>query len=354
MPFWPLLLAILISLLLTALLIRLSAWVGWVDSPNARSSHTIAMPRGGGLAIVISTLLTVPLILQGGRPPIDPWTMHGIVATLLLGLPVAAVGLMDDRTGVAPRWRLLTHALVVLTLLLWLAPLPGLLLAQGIAMPPVPLALGLWFFGVAWVNAYNFMDGVDGLAASQTLFMTLSAGTLSVIGSPDTLPHPITALMITIACTSAGFLWFNWAPARIFMGDVGSTWLGFMIFALAILTVREGWMNFGSWLILGAVFVVDTSLTLLGRIVRREKWLQAHRSHAYQQAVKKLEHTGHDRTQAHRRVTLGITALNLIWLMPMAWAAQHWPSYNMALCMIAYLPLVMIVLRTGGRPHRND
>jgi Fuc2NAc and GlcNAc transferase len=138
------------------------------------------------------------------------------------------------------------------------------------------------------------------------------------------------------------------------MGDVGSTWLGFMIFALAILTVREGWMNFGSWLILGAVFVVDTSLTLLGRIVRREKWLQAHRSHAYQQAVKKLERTGHDRTQAHRRVTLGITALNLIWLMPMAWAAQHWPSYNMALCMIAYLPLVMIVLRTGGRPHRND
>jgi Fuc2NAc and GlcNAc transferase len=349
MPAWlsyPL--ALLLSLALTALIAWHAARLGLVDQPNLRSSHFAPTPRGGGAAIVIATLIawTASRFLQ--PPEHDPLSSQPIEAALLLGLPIAVIGLLDDRHGVAARWRFLTQGLVVACLLLWLAPLPGFLLAPGYALPPAALWLGLWFFGVAWINAFNFMDGIDGLAASEALFMLAAGALLAATGMPEAINHPLFTLLLTIAAATLGFLLLNWSPARIFMGDVGSTWLAFMIFALAILTVRAGWMNFGSWLILGAVFVADTTLTLLVRIRNGERWYSAHRSHAYQHAVGRLLRKGQSRTQAHRRATLAAAAINIAWLLPLACAAQAWPHYNMVICTLAYIPLIVIALRLGA------
>jgi Fuc2NAc and GlcNAc transferase len=348
MPLPLYLLTILLSLLLTALLARHAARLGLVDQPNVRSSHSQPTPRGGGAAIVLATLIAAAASLLLDSAPDDPLASQPIGAALVLGLPIAAIGLIDDVNGVAARWRFLTQTLSVAILLLWLSPLPALLLAPGVALPAPLLALGLWFFGVAWINAFNFMDGIDGLAASQALFMLTSAALLVLIGTPNALDHPLLTLTLTIACATLGFLILNWSPARIFMGDVGSTWLAFMIFALAILSVRAGWMNFGSWLILGAVFIADTTLTLLVRIKNGERWYSAHRSHAYQRLVARLMQSGLSRTGSHRAVCLGTAAINVIWIMPLAWAAQHWPHYNMAFVTLAYLPLVIVGLRLGA------
>lgn len=348
MPLWFLpLFAIALSLFLTALLIRYSHLIGMIDRPNARSSHDSPTPRGGGLAIVLATLTTITIHMLL-TPATDPLLHQPIEAALLISLPIAIIGLLDDRRGVAARWRFLTQALAASVLLLALNPLPGLLIAPGVALPAPALTLGLWFFGVAWVNAFNFMDGIDGLAGTQSIFMLGAAAALTVTGSPDAVSHPLFALMMTLIFAVLGFLIFNWSPAKIFMGDTGSTWLAFIIFALAILTVRSGWMNFGSWLILGAVFVTDTSLTLMTRIKLGEQWYSAHRSHAYQRHSSNLQVIGFSRIHAHRQVTLRIAAINLIWLMPLAWAAQLWPHYNIFICLIAFLPLVRIVLRLGA------
>jgi Fuc2NAc and GlcNAc transferase len=349
MPAWlPYPLALLLSLALTALIARHAARLGLVDQPNLRSSHNLPTPRGGGAAIVIATLIVTAasLVLQPAvsAPPFS----QPVEAALMLGLPIAVIGLLDDRHGVAARWRFLTQGLVVACLLLWLAPLPGFLLAPGYALPAPVLWLGLWFFGVAWINAFNFMDGIDGLAASEALFILAAGAMLAATGMPDAVHQPLFTLLLTIAAATLGFLLLNWAPARIFMGDVGSTWLAFMIFALAILTVRAGWMNFGSWLILGAIFVTDTTVTLLVRIRNGERWYSAHRSHAYQRSVGRLIHEGRSRTQAHRRATHTVAAINIAWLMPLAWAAQAWPHYNMVLCTLAYIPLIGIALRLGA------
>jgi Fuc2NAc and GlcNAc transferase len=349
MPAWlhyPL--ALLLSLALTALIARQAARPGLVDQPNLRSSHSRPTPRGGGAAFVIGTLTltAASLLLQlpgQGAPFSQP-----VEAALMLGLPVAVNGLLDDRHGVAARWRFLTQGLVVACLLLWLAPLPGFLLAPGYALPAPLLGLALWFFGVAWINAFNLMDGIDGLAASEALFILAAGALLAATGMPEAVHQPLFTLLLTIAAATLGFLLLNWAPARIFMGDVGSTWLAFMIFALAILTVHAGWMNFGCWLILGAVFVTDTTLTLLVRIRNGERWYSAHRSHAYQRAVGRLLHEGRSRTQAHRRATLAVAAINIAWLMPLAWAAQHWPDYNMGFSILAYTPLIILALRLGA------
>jgi Fuc2NAc and GlcNAc transferase len=145
--------------------------------------------------------------------------------------------------------------------------------------------------------------------------------------------------MLAIAAATLGFLWFNWPPARIFMGDMGSTYLAFMIFALALLSVRDDWLSYPVWLVLGAVFVADASLTLLRRMLAGERWFEAHRSHTYQRLSQ--------RWGSHRRVTLRAITFNLLWLAPLAWACLAWPRWAWFCVALAYGPLVAAILVVG-------
>jgi Fuc2NAc and GlcNAc transferase len=189
------------------------------------------------------------------------------------------------------------------------------------------------------------MDGIDGLAASQAIFMLLAAALLVLIGTQgDAAGQPVFWWLPTLAAATLGFLLLNWPPARIFMGDAGSTYLGFMIAVLALATIGLGWLSLWQWLILAAVFATDATVTLCRRLLQRERLFEAHRRHAYQQLAR--------RWQSHRRVTLGVILVNVVWLLPLALLAGWYPGTGPALALLAYAPLVVLALRAGaGAPE---
>ena len=153
-------------------------------------------------------------------------------------------------------------------------------------------------------------------------------------------------LMLCVAAATVGFLLLNWPPAKIFMGDTGSTWLGFMIFALALLTIQSGWSNYAVWLVLGAVFVSDATVTLLTRMARGERWHEPHCNHAYQRLARRWQGK---RNAGHLSVTLLVAMVNLLWLAPIAWACGRWPQWMPGFVFVAYAPLVVgaLVLKAG-------
>jgi Fuc2NAc and GlcNAc transferase len=236
-----------------------------LDIPNTRSLHIHPTPRGGGAAIVVVTLAGVLLM---GKLSLVP---ASLVLALTIGSgAVALVGWMDDRRGISA----LVRATVHLAAAVWF------LVAAGLDLSPA--AFGLAVFWIAWsTNLYNFMDGIDGLAGIEAVsvgaalgFMLLAAGW----GDLALLPWLMSA-------AGLGFLRWNWPPAKVFMGDVGSGFLGFLFGAMTIVADRWGAVPAVISVMLLGVFVFDATVTLLRRIARGERWYQPHRNHAYQRLI---------------------------------------------------------------------
>lgn len=310
---------------------------GLLKDPNHRSSHVQPTPNGGGLGIVIaSTVAGVWLA----------WSQsQALVAPIALAVPLALVGLLDDIRHLSARVRLGVQVAVCTGLLIALGTVPeitvGNVVLGGLALSGRLLLVGVW-----WINLFNFMDGIDGIAGVQAVFMLMAAAALTAWGNPDAVASPLWVLMLCVVAATVGFLLMNWPPAKIFMGDTGSTWLGFMIFALALLTIQAGWLSYAAWLVLGAVFVTDATVTLLTRMARGERWYEAHCHHAYQRLARRWQG---ERNAGHRSVTLLVATVNLLWLAPMAWACMQWPQWIPGLVILAYTPLVVgsLALRAG-------
>ena len=325
-------LAALAAFAVTAIVRRNAGALGLVAEPNARSSHTVPTPSGGGVGIVAGGVLGGVLVISG-----EPWPAAVLLAAALL---VAAIGFFDDRRPLPAVARLGAQLLLVALVAAVALPGDGLASALGLPLPPL-LVTGLAVLAaVYWINLFNFMDGIDGLAASQAIFMLLAAALLASGHAAE----PSFWWLPTLAAACTGFLLLNWPPARIFMGDAGSTFLGFMIAVLALITTSLGWLSLWQWLILAALFAADATVTLCRRLLRRERVFEAHRRHAYQQLSR--------RWQSHRRVTLAAIGLNLVWLLPLALWAGWQPEYAPVLAAVAYLPLVVLVLQAGaGAPE---
>lgn len=336
-------------------LIVVLAWIvaAWVchcaevlrlmQMPNHRSSHMQPTPNGGGLGIVVAGgFAGIVLVLIFG------WMVGGMVFGLAAVL--AAVGLRDDMAHLPARVRFGVQVMVCAGLLIALGDLPILALSGGIEFQLTgwPLFGLLLLAGVWWINLFNFMDGIDGLAGMQAIFMLLAGVAMAVWAVPEAVNSPVWMWMLCVAAATVGFLLLNWPPAKIFMGDVGSTWLAFMVFALALLSVQAGWLSYTVWLVLAAVFVTDASVTLLTRMLRGQRWYEAHRSHAYQRLSRRWHD---DRKAGHRAVALFAAAVNGLWLTPWSWACLQWPAESVAFVVAAYLPLVLAALWLGaGRP----
>ncbi len=326
-----------------------TCWVltGWVrryalrtsmlDLPNPRGSHSVPTPRGGGLAIAVTALSGVAL--AGGLG----W-VSAVVASALVGggLLVAAVGWADDRGGLPPSVRLLVHFAAAGWALWWLGGLPALEAGWG------PIQLGLAgsvvaLLGIVWaINSYNFMDGIDGLAGGEALSVGL-LGSLFLVANDHA---GLATVPLLIAASSAGFLWWNWPPARIFMGDVGSGLLGFLFGALAVASERSGALPAFAWVVLLGVFAFDATATLVTRVLRGEAWHQAHRSHAYQRAVQS--------GWSHGQVTRTVLLLNL-GLAGLVWVGVRWPALRFPAGLFACAGLATLFL--GVRrvwPFRTD
>jgi Fuc2NAc and GlcNAc transferase len=313
--------------------------VGLIDRPNHRSSHKRPTPRGGGLGVVVAGALAgMVLALQSG------W-MLGLEITGL-SLVLAGIGLRDDIQPLPARVRLGVQAAVCGGFLLALGAMPRLDMHLGFVLQGYVLWALLMLAGVWWTNLFNFMDGIDGIAGSQAVLMLLTGAGLAVWGRADLVADPAWGLMVCIAAATVGFLVLNWPPARVFMGDVGSTYLAFMIFALALISVQAGWLNYAVWAVLGAVFVTDATVTLLRRMLIGERWFEAHRSHAYQRLSR--------RWQSHRKVTLLTIVINIFWLTPLAWCCLSKPQWGWWWVLLAYAPLIAGALLAGaGNPHET-
>jgi len=327
----------LAAALLTAVLRRIALGRGLLDVPSARSSHSVPTPRGGGATIVLT--VSVAWVLLWLRGVID----RDLLAALLGGVAVAALGFADDRYQLHAAPRLAVHVMAALWALVWLGGLPALQLGDRVVSLGAA-GYGIGMIAMVWVlNLFNFMDGIDGLAASEGVFVTWGATLLAVVAPVVASGVWPAAIVLGAAC--AGFLLWNWPPAKIFMGDVGSGYLGYVIAVLALATARVDPVALCVWLILGGVFWSDATVTLARRLLRGEAIHTAHRSHAYQWLAR--------RWGQHQRVTLIAMGINVFWLFPWAVFAELHPRWALSCTVAALAPLLALVLVVGaGRPER--
>ena len=328
--------SLVVSAFLTTLVKRYGSKLGRIDIPNERSSHSVPTPRGGGIAVVTVTIAALfgcyLKNLMDGRDAI------AIAAGSLI---VALVGYLDDRgTITAARWRLIGHTLRALIIVVGLRGLPALpVFGRAVDLGIVGSVLAVLY--LMWLlNLFNFMDGIDGITGTGTLVVALCGAFLAWEAAPSS---KLWIMPLALAGAAAGFLFLNWSPAKIFLGDIGSGFIGIVMGALSLQAAhtvpRLGWC----WVILMGVFIVDASVTLFRRLLRRERLYIAHRNHAYQHLAIKLN--------SHATVAAGVGAITLLWLLPIALAVERQTIDGFAGVLIAYAPLVVAAIALGaGRP----
>jgi len=327
---WPWILALpigvaLASCLLTRIALRWLQSRAILDVPNERSSHTAPVPRGGGIGL-LTALLPAWLIAASLS------SEHGLALAVLApgALALALLSWIDDRRSLSPLWRLLVQAIVVA---IGIAALSGRgPVFQGL-LPPW---LDPWVAGFLWlwfVNLYNFMDGIDGITGVETVSLGVGLALLAFIGvGLDPLPP------LLIAAAALGFLVWNWHPARIFLGDVGSVPLGFFLGGLLIAAAEAG-----AWeaaLILPLYYLADATYTLLRRAWQGERVWQAHRQHFYQRAVQG--------GWSHARVSAYVLGLNVALVLLALLAGAGHPLAALALAALATLMLLIRLGNVGG------
>jgi len=332
-----LLAALAAAWLCTGLIRRYALISNMIDVPNQRSSHTLPTPRGGGMAIVVVFLFSLgALFALGLLTPKQGWALFGA------GAWVAVVGFLDDHRHIPAGWRLLAHFIGAGWGLYWLGGFPPLpLFGQAVDLGWIGHIFGL-FYLVWLLNLYNFMDGIDGIAGIEAITACLGGVLLFLLSGNES----IWLEPALLAAAVAGFLLWNFPPAKIFMGDAGSGFLGIL---LGLISIQAAWLNpnlFWSWLCLLGVFIVDATLTLLQRFRRGEKLHEAHRSHAYQFAARRFG--------SHRPVTLFVGAVNLFWLLPLAVSIGLGLLNGILGVALAYLPLLLTAIKfnAGGTEDR--
>jgi UDP-N-acetylmuramyl pentapeptide phosphotransferase/UDP-N-acetylglucosamine-1-phosphate transferase len=291
-----------------------------LDRPNERSLHQIPVPRGGGIAVVAAILLAWAALIGLGLLPRA--SMPVLVGAVLL----AAVSWIDDLRGLPAAVRLAAQIVAI-----------GLVLRTGMPAGAVfqgwlPSALDSVATALVWVwfiNLFNFMDGIDGLAGSETAAIGLGLLLFAAAGVGQ--DPGLAALGAAIGAAAIGFLVWNWAPARIFLGDVGSVPVGYLLgFLLLDQAARGRWMIA---LILPLYFLADATITLSRRLARGERVWQAHREHFYQRAAQR----GH----SHAAIVRRVIATNIV-LIACGWVAENgWPILGPAGAGIAVVALLL-------------
>jgi Fuc2NAc and GlcNAc transferase len=317
---------------LTRFLRRYALSRSLMDIPNERSAHSVPTPRGGGVSIVVAFLFALPVLTL-----LDLLPVPVLIALSGAGLLIAVIGFADDHGHIAARWRLLGHFIAAGWALFWfngLAPIELL----GVSLTPGWLGGIVGAIYLVWMlNLYNFMDGIDGLASAEAISVCLGmclvywvGGVVELVWAP-----------LVLAGAVAGFLCWNFPPARIFMGDAGSGFLGIILGAMALQAAWSKPELIWSWLILLGVFIVDATWTLARRLIRGDKVYQAHSSHAYQNAARRW---------GHKKVTVCVVVVNIGFLLPISILGVLGHVSVMTGICVAYAPLVCIAyLLKAGR-----
>lgn len=328
--------ALIMGALATALVLKFSVQLGLVQNAVQRSSHQGQKPTGGGIGPALACTVTGIWLFGFAAGPFL-WAVLAIMG-------LAIVGAVDDRQGLPIRLRLAVQ-LVAMALLCWLAARANNNLEfsfEGLAMPIWAIVALFVLAGALWINLFNFMDGIDGLAASQTVYVCFAMLVL-VIGVGGAEFVGIWIWCACVGCAAMAFLGFNWSPAKIFMGDAGAYFFSGAIALFGLYGALSGHLPLGATLILLALFVTDACLTLARRIATGQLWWGGHRTHAYQWL---------SRRWGHSRTVLTYMAINIVWLLPWAALAQGTIVAPWLCVVIAYAPLIVFVIwAKAGQPE---
>ena len=328
-----------LAALLTLIIRKSALHKQLLDIPNDRSLHSVPTPRGGGAAIVLA--FTASIVALSASNYVDTKNAAILIGC---GTVVALTGFLDDR-------QLLSHARSRLALHFVAAAVAVSALGGLPTLPVFGTDVSLGIFGgilatiyLVWLlNLFNFMDGIDGISGAEVVSV---CGAAAFLIHRTTHDNNLASLPLALATATLGFLVFNWPPAKIFMGDVGSGFVGFIIGIFSLIAADSvgllGWV----WVILLGVFIVDATVTLIGRVLRKQQPHVAHRSHAFQHLALRFG--------SHKRVTIGVVAINVLWLFPIAFAVTEGRIDGFVGVLIAYTPLTIAALMLGaGTPSTN-
>ena len=310
---------------LSCLLVGAYRWFAlryrWLDHPNQRSSHIVVTPRGAG-AVFASLIAIGAIFLLRDQ--------HAQLLSLLIGFAVALTGWWDDIRGTASLTRFIVYtatAAIAVAIVLTMSTDPSLVNFASVLIFAVPATLGL-----AWlINLYNFMDGINGVAALEAIFVLLGIALLA----HNTPYEQIFSPLHFFSCAALiGFLFWNFPAGKVFMGDAGSAFLGFFLGVLMLWSIKLQGPALTVWVILLAIFIADTSYTLFMRIATGQNFFAAHRLHAYQRLTILLK-------GSHTRATGLLMLVNLCWLLPMAWLVHTDVLGQPTGLILAYAPLLI-------------
>ena len=320
---------LLVSTLITRQLVVNSHRFSKMDIPNERSSHLTPTPRGGGIAFVTTSLVGFLLLLLN-----NSLDAAEILALCCAGAIVAIAGHLDDRQKISGATiRLGFHALGAIILIAGIGfPSQISIFDRTIDTGIIGSILGVLY--LVWLlNLFNFMDGTDGIAASEALFVCVAGAILNFYVLSDI---NFSAVAIVLTASTFGFILYNWSPAKIFMGDVGSGYLGIAIGGLSLMAAKQQHDLLWVWIILLAVFVSDATITLIRRLLRKQRPHVAHRSHAYQHLA--------IRFNSHAKVSFLVLAVNIVWLLPIAFFVADKQLAGTTGVVVAYVPLLVAAL----------
>ncbi|MDR3517597.1 MAG: glycosyltransferase family 4 protein [Azospirillaceae bacterium] len=324
-----LVLSAIASIALTRLVLEILQRRAILDHPNERSSHTRPTPRGGGWGLVPVVLVAWLTLTAIGMP-----APHGVIIIAAVAIALMSLSWLDDLRGLSPALRLAAQGVAVIVGLALLPPTA--LVLQGLlplwADRVVTLLAWLWF-----VNLTNFMDGIDGISGSEIAAIGLG---LAVAGNTAAGATLLSPFALTLTGAALGFLVWNWHPARLFLGDVGSVPLGFLTGWLLIQAAVAGlWLPA---LILPAYYLADATITLARRAWRGERIWQAHREHFYQKAV--------GAGRRHDQVVLLISAANLLLILCATTAVSLGAIMLVPAAVVVLILLVVLARPLDGPP----
>lgn len=301
----------------------------WLDLPNQRSSHATPVPTSGGIGFAIAFSSFTVLLFA--------WEIISLNELLLFSSAIllAITGFIDDLRDLGIEKRLIMQVAVSLFVAFMLETAPVLTIHESWQVSGY-ISRVLLVVGLLWlINLYNFMDGIDALAVAEAIFYSLAIALLTLAGGAT----QISIVALGLALALCGFSYFNLPPAKIFMGDIGSNYLGLVLGVLGIIGILSETITIWTVLVLLGVFIVDSTYTLLTRIRQGAVWYHGHRSHAYQRAARKFG--------SHGKVVSAVCAINIAWLLPLAWVTTRFQDIGLSLTALAWFPIFLLGLYCG-------
>jgi Fuc2NAc and GlcNAc transferase len=329
---------IIISLIITNIIEKnFSRYSLFIDKPNNRSMHSNPVPTAGGIGMLATYILYITALHN-----IYDVNNNVIFFLFVSLLPIAIVCIIDDFKEINIFVRLLAQFFSALLIIYYFqisddGNFRNYLNQEFFLIIILSIILSMWL-----MNLYNFMDGIDGYAVSECIFVSFSSALIIYLNNEDSI---LSLYLVGLGLSSIGILVRNWHPAKIFMGDTGSVSIGFFFSFFIFYSASESMISIYTWLILLSIFISDSTYTLFVRIVTKKNITQPHLTHAF--------HLLASNKNSQVFVTKRMIILNIFWVLPMAVLSNFYMNYNVVITFIAYVPMVVYLIKIGAGLEYN-